>query len=170
MGCLTATERVQFPLLSRSNPGRYVKDVEVDTDEDETPACTPPARPRAEEEPRAARVPRKRKWNGEAEQSQQDVVAASSKSRAIQELSCCPKEKARRLVLTASSADTRRAAEKRNSPSLEEDVLRLLASAVRRPDFWSRAFGAGEEWGGALGSEDFGSDAFGGSAFGADPT
>ncbi|OAE27742.1 hypothetical protein AXG93_4193s1430 [Marchantia polymorpha subsp. ruderalis] len=68
MGCLTASERVQFPLLSRSNPGRYVKDVEVDTDEDETPACTPPAQPRAEEEPLAARVPRKRKWEGETEE------------------------------------------------------------------------------------------------------
>ncbi|OAE30125.1 hypothetical protein AXG93_21s1000 [Marchantia polymorpha subsp. ruderalis] len=53
MGCLKASERVQFPLLSRSNPGRYVKDVEVDIDTDETPTCTPPARPRAEEEPRA---------------------------------------------------------------------------------------------------------------------
>ncbi|OAE29090.1 hypothetical protein AXG93_4008s1010 [Marchantia polymorpha subsp. ruderalis] len=45
MGCLTATERVQFPLLSRNNPGnnpgRYVKDVKVDTDTEETPACTP---------------------------------------------------------------------------------------------------------------------------------
>ncbi|OAE34641.1 hypothetical protein AXG93_3267s1090 [Marchantia polymorpha subsp. ruderalis] len=68
-GEMAATERVQFPLLSRSNPSRYLKDVEVDTDEDETPACTPPAQPRAEEEPRAARVPRKRKWDGEAEQS-----------------------------------------------------------------------------------------------------
>ncbi|OAE35183.1 hypothetical protein AXG93_2947s1000 [Marchantia polymorpha subsp. ruderalis] len=50
-----------------SYPGRYVKDVEVDTNKDETPACTPPAQPRAEEEPRAARVPRKQKWDGEAE-------------------------------------------------------------------------------------------------------
>ncbi|OAE33923.1 hypothetical protein AXG93_1104s1190 [Marchantia polymorpha subsp. ruderalis] len=37
----------------KSNPGRYVKDVQVDTDTDETPACTPLARPQAEEEPRA---------------------------------------------------------------------------------------------------------------------
>ncbi|OAE21223.1 hypothetical protein AXG93_3833s1010 [Marchantia polymorpha subsp. ruderalis] len=50
MGCLTETERVQFPLLSRSNPGRYVKDVEVDIDKDETSAYTPSAQPRAEGE------------------------------------------------------------------------------------------------------------------------
>lgn len=83
MGCLTATERVQFPLLSRNNPGRYVKDVEVDINTDETPACTPPARPRAEEEPRAAQMPRKRKWDGEMEQSQREVSSASARSRAI---------------------------------------------------------------------------------------
>ncbi|OAE27861.1 hypothetical protein AXG93_3459s1040 [Marchantia polymorpha subsp. ruderalis] len=63
MGCLTASERVQFPLLSRSNPGRYVKDVEVDTDSDEEPASTPPIRPREEDEPRKERAPRKRKWD-----------------------------------------------------------------------------------------------------------
>ncbi|OAE33543.1 hypothetical protein AXG93_4032s1000 [Marchantia polymorpha subsp. ruderalis] len=63
-----------------------------------------------------------RKWDGEAEQSQQDAVAAPSRSRAIQELSSRPKQKARRLVLPASSADTGRAAEKRNSPSSGEDA------------------------------------------------
>ncbi|OAE31727.1 hypothetical protein AXG93_3384s2030 [Marchantia polymorpha subsp. ruderalis] len=77
MGCLTAMERVQFPLLSRSSLGRYVKDVEVDTDEDETSACTPLARPRA------ARVSQKRKWDGEAEQSQREASAAPARSRAI---------------------------------------------------------------------------------------
>ncbi|OAE33875.1 hypothetical protein AXG93_248s1000 [Marchantia polymorpha subsp. ruderalis] len=61
MGCLIATKRVQFPLLSRSNPGQYVKDGEVDTDEEETPASTPPTQPRVEGESLAARVPRKRR-------------------------------------------------------------------------------------------------------------
>ncbi|OAE19550.1 hypothetical protein AXG93_960s1040 [Marchantia polymorpha subsp. ruderalis] len=96
----------KFPLLSRSNPGIYVKDVKVDIDEDETPGCTPPAQPRAEEEPRAAQVPRKRKWNEEAKQSQQNVAAAPSQSRTIKELCSRPKQKARRLILAASSADT----------------------------------------------------------------
>ncbi|OAE27905.1 hypothetical protein AXG93_3309s1010 [Marchantia polymorpha subsp. ruderalis] len=122
MECLTATEQVQFPLLSRSNPSRYVKDVEVDTDTEETPACTSPNRPRAEEEPRAARVPRKRKWDEEAEQSQREASAAPGRSRAIQDPSSRPKQKARKLVLPASSADIGRAAEKRNSPSSEEDA------------------------------------------------
>ncbi|OAE34718.1 hypothetical protein AXG93_700s1000 [Marchantia polymorpha subsp. ruderalis] len=122
MGCLTATERVQFPLLSRSNPGRYVKDVEVDTDEDETPACTPPAQPRAEGEPLAARVPRKRRWEGEAEQSQQRDAAAPNRKRPLTELCSRSKQKARKLVLPASSAETARAAEGRNSPSSGEDV------------------------------------------------
>ncbi|OAE28241.1 hypothetical protein AXG93_4492s1320 [Marchantia polymorpha subsp. ruderalis] len=122
MGCLTASERVQFPLLSCSNPGRYVKDVEVDTGEDEMPACTPPAQPRAKEVPRAARVPRKRKWEGEAEQSQQRDAAAPNRKRTMQELCSRPKQKARRLVLPASSAETGRAAERRNSPSSGEDA------------------------------------------------
>ncbi|OAE20939.1 hypothetical protein AXG93_3256s1860 [Marchantia polymorpha subsp. ruderalis] len=122
MECLTTSERVQFPLLSRSNPGRYVKDVEVDTDEDKTPACTPPAQPRAEEEPRAARVPQKRKWEGEAEQSQQRDATAPNRKRAMQELCSRSKQKARMLVLPASSAETGRAAESRNSPSSGEDA------------------------------------------------
>ncbi|OAE26937.1 hypothetical protein AXG93_4413s1210 [Marchantia polymorpha subsp. ruderalis] len=122
MGCLTASERVQFPLLSRSNPGRYVKDVEVDTDTDETPACTPPARPRAEEEPRAVRVPRKRKWDEEADQSQRGAPTAPARSQATHEPSSRLKQKARKLVLPASSADTGRAVERRNSPSSGEDA------------------------------------------------
>ncbi|OAE27281.1 hypothetical protein AXG93_59s1260 [Marchantia polymorpha subsp. ruderalis] len=43
MECMTAEERLQFPLLSRANPRRYVRDVEVDTDPDKMPASTPPA-------------------------------------------------------------------------------------------------------------------------------
>lgn len=56
MGCLTTEEKIQFPLLSLTNPGRLVKDVEVDTEPDEVPAITPPAQLRAEEEPRGARA------------------------------------------------------------------------------------------------------------------
>ncbi|OAE30459.1 hypothetical protein AXG93_942s1020 [Marchantia polymorpha subsp. ruderalis] len=44
MGCLTAEEKKQFPLLSRMNSGKFVKDVEVDTDSDKVPAITPPGR------------------------------------------------------------------------------------------------------------------------------
>lgn len=121
MGCLTATKRVQFPLLSRSNLGRYVKDVKVDTDEDETPACTPPAQSRAEGESLAARVPRKRRWEGGAEKGQQREAAALKRKRPLTELYSQPKQKARRLVLPASSAETGRAAEGRNSPSSGED-------------------------------------------------
>ncbi|OAE25550.1 hypothetical protein AXG93_2022s1010 [Marchantia polymorpha subsp. ruderalis] len=143
MGCLTASERVQFPLLSRSNPGRYVKDVKVDTDTDETPACTPPTRPRAEEEPRAVRVPRKRKWDGEADQSQREAPAAPARSRATHEPSSRPKQKARKLVLPASSADTGRAAERRNSPfSGEYASARVLGSTTDLPASKARkAFG-----------------------------
>ncbi|OAE27168.1 hypothetical protein AXG93_4666s1400 [Marchantia polymorpha subsp. ruderalis] len=122
MGCLTASDRVQFPLLSRINPGRYVKDVEVDTNTDETLACTPPTRLRAEEEPWAVRVPRKQKCDGEADQSQRRAPAASVRSRATHEPSSRPKQKACKLVLPASSADTGRAVERRNSPSSGEDA------------------------------------------------
>ncbi|OAE24416.1 hypothetical protein AXG93_4530s1180 [Marchantia polymorpha subsp. ruderalis] len=76
MGCLIATERVQFPLLSRANPRRYVRDVEVNTDSDEVPASTPPARPRADDKPREVRAPRKRKWDGDADMSQREVPTA----------------------------------------------------------------------------------------------
>lgn len=132
MDCLTATERVQFSLLSRSNPGRYVKDVEVDTDKDETPACTPPTQPRVEGESFAARVPRKRRWEGVAEKGQQRNAAALKRKRPLQELCNRPKQKARRLVLPASSAETGLAVEGKNSPSLEED--RSARTAERSAD------------------------------------
>ncbi|OAE23238.1 hypothetical protein AXG93_620s1050 [Marchantia polymorpha subsp. ruderalis] len=54
--------------------------------------------------------------------SQQNVTVASSHSRTIQKLCNRPKQKASRLVLPASSADTGRAADRRNSPSSEEDA------------------------------------------------
>ncbi|OAE26643.1 hypothetical protein AXG93_793s1030 [Marchantia polymorpha subsp. ruderalis] len=89
---------------------------------DEVPASTPPARLRAEEEPRGARAPRKRKWDGEADLSQLELPTVPAKLQANNEPTR-PKQKARNLILPAdSSADTRRAAVARNSPSSEEDV------------------------------------------------
>ncbi|OAE31501.1 hypothetical protein AXG93_2109s1000 [Marchantia polymorpha subsp. ruderalis] len=121
-GYKTPTERVQFPLLSRTNPGKYVKDVEVDTDSDEAPASTPPARPRADDEPRGARALRKWKWDGEEDQSQWAVPTAPVRRRANNEPASQPKQKAHKLFLPASSADTWQAAVTRDSPSSEEDV------------------------------------------------
>ncbi|OAE28048.1 hypothetical protein AXG93_488s1100 [Marchantia polymorpha subsp. ruderalis] len=91
------------------------------TDEDETPTCTPPAQPRAEGESLAARVPRKRRWEGGAEKGQQREAAALKRKRPLIELCSRPKRKARRLLLPASSAETGRATEGRNSPSSGED-------------------------------------------------
>ncbi|OAE22797.1 hypothetical protein AXG93_2035s1810 [Marchantia polymorpha subsp. ruderalis] len=95
--------------------------VEVNTDEDETPACTPLAQPRAEGESLATRVQRKRRWEGGAEKGQQREAAALKRKRPLKELCSRPKQKARRLVLPASSTETGRAAEGRNSPSSGED-------------------------------------------------
>ncbi|OAE25582.1 hypothetical protein AXG93_2982s1020 [Marchantia polymorpha subsp. ruderalis] len=69
MGCLTAEEKKQFLLLSRMNPGKFVREVEVDTDLNEVPAITPPGRLRIEEEHRDAQAPRKRKFGEEEEGS-----------------------------------------------------------------------------------------------------
>ncbi|OAE19091.1 hypothetical protein AXG93_2062s1020 [Marchantia polymorpha subsp. ruderalis] len=122
IGYLTAEEKIQFTLLSRTNPERLVRDVEVDTDLDEVPAITPPARLRAEEEPRGARAPRKRKLDGEAELSRRELLAVPVRRRAINEQARL-KQKARKLILpTDSSADTRRAAIARDSSSSEEDT------------------------------------------------
>ncbi|OAE31410.1 hypothetical protein AXG93_841s1020 [Marchantia polymorpha subsp. ruderalis] len=117
---------MQFPLLSRSNPERYVKDVEVDTDEDETSACTPPTQPRAKEESLVAQVSRKRRWGG-AEKSQQREYAALKRKRPLAELCSRPKQKTCRLVLPTKSAETGRAVEGRNSPSSGEDRSRSTA-------------------------------------------
>ncbi|OAE33259.1 hypothetical protein AXG93_1200s1210 [Marchantia polymorpha subsp. ruderalis] len=126
---VTKQEEISFAALFKSsksskngNPGRYVKDVEVDTDEEETPASTPPAQPRAEGESLAARVPRKRRWEGGAEKGQHRDSAALKRKRPLHELCSRPKQKARRLVLPASSAETGRVAELKNSPFLEEDM------------------------------------------------
>ncbi|OAE35316.1 hypothetical protein AXG93_392s1650 [Marchantia polymorpha subsp. ruderalis] len=85
MGCLTAEEWVQFSLLSRANPRKYVRDVEVDTDPDEVPASTPSAQLRAEEESRGARAPRKRKWDGDAGLNQRELLAVLVRHRANNE-------------------------------------------------------------------------------------
>ncbi|OAE25286.1 hypothetical protein AXG93_3116s1000 [Marchantia polymorpha subsp. ruderalis] len=151
----------EFPLLSRSNPGRYVKDVEVDTDEDEMPACTPPVQLRKEEEPLTARVSRKRNWEGEAEQSQQRDAAAPNRKRTMQELCSRPKQKARNLVLPANSAETGRAAERRNLPSSGEDATartserseRRSGLAGSRVSHRIRHFG--REWSGGRGSRSY---------------
>ncbi|OAE24041.1 hypothetical protein AXG93_2028s1000 [Marchantia polymorpha subsp. ruderalis] len=103
-------------------------DVEVDTDPDEVPASTPPARLRAEEELRGARAPRKRKWDGEAELSQRELLGVPVKRRANNE-PARPKQKARKLILLAdSSVDTGRAAVVRNSPASEENTPSALKS------------------------------------------
>ncbi|OAE22881.1 hypothetical protein AXG93_2460s1000 [Marchantia polymorpha subsp. ruderalis] len=79
------------------------------------------------------RVPRKRRWEGEAEQSQQRDAAAPNRKRPLTELCSRPKQKARRLVLPASSVETGRATERRNSPSSGEDVsARTAERGVRR--------------------------------------
>ncbi|OAE35455.1 hypothetical protein AXG93_2587s1710 [Marchantia polymorpha subsp. ruderalis] len=101
----------------------YVKDVEVDTDPDEAPASTPPARPRADDKPRGARAVRKRKWDEEADRSQREVPTALVRRRVNNKPASRPHQKTRKLVLPAdSSADTVRAAVTRDSPSSEENV------------------------------------------------
>ncbi|OAE26939.1 hypothetical protein AXG93_4413s1230 [Marchantia polymorpha subsp. ruderalis] len=131
MGCLTTTEGVQFPLLSRSNPGRYMREVEVDTDSDKASVSPPHARPTTEDEPRRERAPRKRKWDAGPEQSQRKVPAAPVQSRPTHEPSSRPKQKARKLVQPTSSAETGRAAEMRDVlPSQEEVVARILGKSV----------------------------------------
>lgn len=140
MGCLTVEEKIQFPLLSRVNPRKLVRDVEVDTDPDKVPARTPPARLRAEEEPRGVRASRRRKWEGDVEPSRQELLAVPVRRLANNE-QARPKQKARKLILPAdSSTDTGRAAIARDSPSSGEDVsaeilgrTNLLAPKVRVP-------------------------------------
>ncbi|OAE22211.1 hypothetical protein AXG93_2743s1020 [Marchantia polymorpha subsp. ruderalis] len=103
--------------LSRTQFSLCYWDVEVDTDS----TFTPPAQPRAERESLVARVPRKRRWEGGAEKGQQRDSAALKRKRPLQELCSRSKQKARRLVLPASSAETGHAAEGKDSPSSEED-------------------------------------------------
>ncbi|OAE28891.1 hypothetical protein AXG93_2255s1230 [Marchantia polymorpha subsp. ruderalis] len=117
---------------SSGNPGRYVKNVDVDTDKEETHASTPLAQPRAEGESLAARVPRKRRWEGGAEKGQHRDSATLKRKRPLHELCSRPKHKARKLVLPASSAETRRVVEGKDSPSFEED--RSVRTAERSAD------------------------------------
>lgn len=111
-----AEEKKQFPLLSRMNPGKFVKDVEVDTDPDEVSAITSPGPSRVEEERRGAQAPRKRKFGEMDEVRRQKLLAVLVRRRATKEQSR-PKQKARKLILTAGSADTGRAAIAEGSPS-----------------------------------------------------
>ncbi|OAE36018.1 hypothetical protein AXG93_838s1040 [Marchantia polymorpha subsp. ruderalis] len=87
-----------------------------------TPTKHPPARPRVEDERRATWAPRKRKWDAEPDQSQREVPTAPVRRRPNHEPASRSKQKARKLVLPTSSADTGRAAVTRDSPSSEEDV------------------------------------------------
>lgn len=131
MGCLTASERVRFLLLSRSNPGKYVREAEVDTDSDEAPSSPPPARPRTEEEHRSQSAPRKRKWDERPEERQQEVPAAPGRSRPTHELWSRPKQNARKLVLPTSSAETGRTTSRRDVlPTQEEIVAQILGKSV----------------------------------------
>lgn len=77
---------------------------------------------------------RKQEWDGEADQSQREVPVAPARSQMTHELSRRPKQKARKLVLPASSTDTGRATERRNSPSSWEDAsARVLGSTADLP-------------------------------------
>ncbi|OAE31263.1 hypothetical protein AXG93_1962s1200 [Marchantia polymorpha subsp. ruderalis] len=76
---------------------------------------TPPARLRADDEPRGARAPQKRKWDGDADVSQREVPTTPVRRRANNE-PARPKQKARKLVLPVN---TGRAAVSRDSPSSE---------------------------------------------------
>ncbi|OAE29024.1 hypothetical protein AXG93_2683s1020 [Marchantia polymorpha subsp. ruderalis] len=89
--------------------------------QDNCVTTTPPAQPRAEGESLAARVPRKRRWEGGEEKSHQREAAALKRKRPLTELCSRPKQKACMLVLPASSAETGRGAEGKNSPSWGED-------------------------------------------------
>ncbi|OAE32228.1 hypothetical protein AXG93_4525s1090 [Marchantia polymorpha subsp. ruderalis] len=124
---VTKEEEISFAALFKSsksskngNPKRYVKDVEVDTDEEETPASIG-AQPIAEGETLEARVLRKWRWKGEAEKGQHRDLTTLKRKRPLHELCNRPKQKARRLVLLASSAETGRVAGEKESSSSEED-------------------------------------------------
>ncbi|OAE24250.1 hypothetical protein AXG93_1528s1000 [Marchantia polymorpha subsp. ruderalis] len=84
MGCLTATERVQYPLLSLSNLGRYVRDNEVNSDAEETPASTSPAQQGARRDTFTAQVPRKRRWKGEPEKGPHRDSMALKRKRPLE--------------------------------------------------------------------------------------
>ncbi|OAE19530.1 hypothetical protein AXG93_2571s1020 [Marchantia polymorpha subsp. ruderalis] len=74
-----------------------------------------------EEEPRKAWAPRKQEWEGDAELSRRELLAVPVRRRANNE-QARPEQKACKLILPAdSSADTKRAAVARDSPSSEED-------------------------------------------------
>ncbi|OAE30259.1 hypothetical protein AXG93_2956s1100 [Marchantia polymorpha subsp. ruderalis] len=69
----------------------------------------------------AARVPRKRRWREEPEKEQHQESAALTRKRPLHEICSRPKQKARRLLLPASSAETATIAGEKESPSSEKD-------------------------------------------------
>ncbi|OAE33380.1 hypothetical protein AXG93_3875s1020 [Marchantia polymorpha subsp. ruderalis] len=159
MNCLTAAERVRFPPLSVDHPGRYVRDNEVDTDAEDSPTSTPPGQQDAGRI--AARVPRKRRWREEPEKEQQQESAALTRKRPLHEICSRPKQKARRLLLPASSAETATIATEKGSPSPEKDgTARTAEGSADHPT------PSAEEREGAGGRSAFGSRAFGARPFG----
>lgn len=104
--CLTAAELEHFPPLSIDHPGKYVRENEVDTDAEESPTSTPSRRRDEGRHTPAARVPRKRRWREESEEEQHQESSAPIRPRPLCEPYSRPKQKARRLVLPADSADS----------------------------------------------------------------
>lgn len=126
--CLTAAELARFPPLSVDHPGKYVRDNEVDTDEEDSPASTPPTQRDEGRSTPAARVPRKRRWREEPEEEQHQKPTAPIRQRPLHEVCSRLKQKARMLVLPASSADTAMIAKEKRSAS-PETIGRARTSA-----------------------------------------
>ncbi|OAE29762.1 hypothetical protein AXG93_810s1030 [Marchantia polymorpha subsp. ruderalis] len=107
-------------------------------DPDEVPASTPPAQLRAEEEPRGARTPQKRKWEGDVEPSRHKLLVVPVRRRANNKQGRS-KQKARKLILLAnSSVDTERAAVARDSPSFGDDVSAEILGRTDLPALKAR--------------------------------
>ncbi|OAE19153.1 hypothetical protein AXG93_3673s1010 [Marchantia polymorpha subsp. ruderalis] len=116
------------------HPGRYVRDNEVDTDAEDSPTSTPPGQQDAGRDTSAARVPRKRRWREEPEKEQHQESAALTRKRPLHEICSRPKQKARRLLLPASSAETATIATEKGSPSPEKDgTARTAEGSVDHP-------------------------------------
>ncbi|OAE26916.1 hypothetical protein AXG93_694s1020 [Marchantia polymorpha subsp. ruderalis] len=133
---VTKEDEVSFGALFKTgkhSKNGYVKDVEVDTYSDEEPASTPSIRLKVEDEPRKERAPRKRKWDAGPDQSEQNMPAAPIRRQTSQEPTSRPKQKARKLVLPMSSAETGRVAEMRHSPSSLEDIVAKILGRIADP-------------------------------------
>ncbi|OAE30401.1 hypothetical protein AXG93_3612s1240 [Marchantia polymorpha subsp. ruderalis] len=121
MGCLTAEGKETIFLVVSDESGKFVKDVEVDTDLDEVSAITPPGRPRAEKGPQGARAPRKRKFCEMDKERRRESLAVPVRLRATNEQTR-PKQKARKLILTAcGNTNSGRASIAEGSPSSEDE-------------------------------------------------